>query len=149
MSSFVCSAKHFKELKRLSYKFILSDKYTLLDFNMSYNTDNGEIKDFIISNICHLCKLNVASVNYQYNCNEKVNFKDYIGFDIPEPNSNLMSMEELIGLYNGYDCLKYQIELKFDTTFIDILQKHIAKEIIRRTSDNYELANKWEFKEVI
>lgn len=155
MSSFVCSNKHFKELRQKTYDLILADRYILLEFNLDYHLDKEEIKHFVNNNIYDLYKLNVASVNLQYR-EKQVNrvCEDYDnnigGVDsILDRNFNTMlSKNDLLGLYNAYTCLNYQIELSYDKKFVDIIQKHIAKNIIRELTDNdlNDTFNHWEYK---
>lgn len=156
MSSFICSDKHYKKVKDLTYKLILSDRYILFEFNLDYNLDKELIKNFVNNNIYELYKLNVASYNLQYR-EKQVNriYNDYennIGNDFIESYSNLMSLEELLSLYNAYQCINYQIELKYDRNFVDIVQSHISKAIVRKLNDYYEYqelknVNFWQFKD--
>ena len=154
MSSFICSNKHFKELRQKTYDLILADKYILLDFNMDYDTDKEVIKHFVNNNIYNLYKLNVASVNLQYR-EKQVNrvYEDYdnnigtVNSIMDRSCNTMLSKNDLIGLYNAYRCLNYQIELYYDKTFIDIIQKHIAKNIIYKLNDDdNDTFNRWEYK---
>lgn len=155
MSSFICSNKHFKELRQKTYDLILADRYILLDFNMDYNTDKEVIKHFVNNNIYNLYKLNVASVNLQYR-DKQVNrvYDDYDnnigGIDtiMDRMYNTMLSTNDLIGLYNAYRCLNYQIELSYDKNFVDIIQKHIAKNLIYKLTDddNNNTFNHWEYK---
>lgn len=156
MSSFIWSDKHFKELRQKTYNLILADRYILLDFNLNYDLDKEQIKHFVNNNnIYKLYKINVASVNLQYR-DKQVNrvYEDYDnnigGIDsIMDRSCNTMlSRNDLIGLYNAYTCLNYQIELSYDKNFVDVIQKHIAKNIIYKLNDDDINGNfnHWEYK---
>lgn len=152
MSSFKCSDYHFKQLRQKTYNLILADRYILYDFNLDYNLPKEEIKRFIDHNIYELYKINVASVNLQYR-DTQINrvYDDYINNigdinTIQDRYSNTMlSKNELIGLYNAYSCLNYQIELSYNKDFIDKIQKHIAINLIRKLSVENEEVNQWEY----
>lgn len=158
MSSFICSDNHFKKLRQNTYDLIMSDKYILYEFNMDYHTDKEDIKSFVNDNIYKLYKLNVASVNAQYRyeqtnsiCDDYENNIGNTSAIVDKTFNSEPSMETLIGLYNAYRCLDYQIELPYDKRFVDIIQKAIAKHIVDKVTDYYEDngcidVNRWEYE---
>lgn len=150
MSSFKCSDNHFIKLRDYTYSLIMYDRYTLLEFNMDYDMNEEDIKGFVNHEIYKLFELNYASVNYQYNDKE-----DKRGYEIYKENIekvpferyNLLSLYDLTGLYNAYNCLDYQIELSHDTRFMDIIKKHIANNIVEKLTDEYfDYVNRWEYE---
>lgn len=154
MSSFICGNNHYKKVKQLTYKLIKSDRYILMEFGMDYNSSDETIQNFVNNNIYQLYKLNVASVNLQYR-DKQINrvyedFDNNIGNDFILVGSSSMRKEDLIGLYNAYNCINYQIELDYNTKFIDIIKKHIASNLIRELTDNYNDqgidVNGWEYE---
>lgn len=149
MSSFKCSDSHFIKLRDYTYSFIMSDRCTLIEFNMDYNMEEKDIKNFVNHNIYNLFKLNYASVNIQYNDKDdkRVNdlYDEFIDI-MPFKRYYVLSLYDLISLYNAYSCLSYQIELEFDTRFMDIVRKHIANKIVEKLSDEHsDYINKWEW----
>ena len=145
MSSFVCSKKHYRKVRDLTYYLLKSNNYYLYNININ----EKDILDYVNKGIYDLIKLNVASYNLQYNENIKNYYNDI--FDIlpiekAYYNDNTLTTDELIGLYNAYCCIDYQIELSYNTTFINNIKELISYKIIRNIEDSYE-CNHWEYED--
>ena len=114
----------------------------------------NSILEYINNNIIELIKINAKSVNNRYNLDEKQNnyINDYIKeIETKKPKSKYyFTLEDLIGLYNAYKCINYQIELKYDQKFIHSIQKLIADEITNILTDQFNdnEVNKWEYRDV-
>lgn len=155
MSSFLCSKKHFIKTRDLSYNLILNEKEHFCYWdNVNINTSDYSILEYVNKNIIELIKINAKSVNDRYNLNEKENnyILDYIkDIELTKPKTKyFITLEDLIGLYNAYKCINYQIELKYNEKFIHSIQKLIADVITSKLSDNYDYneINKWEYGDV-
>lgn len=155
MSSFLCSKNHYIKTRDLSYNLILDqNKYFCYWDNVDINTSDHSILEYLNNNIIELIKINAKSVNDRYNLNEKENnyILDYIkDIELTKPKTKyFITLEDLIGLYNAYKCINYQIDLNYDKKFIHSIQKLIADKITELLSDRYDYneINKWEYGEV-
>lgn len=145
MSSFVCSKKHYRKVRDLTYYLLKSNKWYLYNLRINEN----EIIDYVNKGIYDLIKLNVASYNLQYNENIKNYYNDIFDISPIEKayyNDNTLTTDELIGLYNAYCCINYQIELSYNTTFINDIKALISYVIISKITDSYD-CNRWEYEE--
>lgn len=143
MSSFVCSEKHYLKVRKLTYYLVKSNKWYCYNIGI----DEKDILNYIDKNLHSLIKNNVASVNYQYNTKQVFNY-DMVFNDIGEKpyyNDNTFTTSDLIGLYNAYNCINYQIELDYNKKFIDDIQKLIAGKLVQKIEDSYE-CNHWEYE---
>lgn len=143
MSSFICSEKHYRKVRDLTYYLLKSNKYYLYNLGINEN----EILDYVNKGIYDLIKVNIASYNLQYNTNNKNNYNDIFNVAPIEKayyNDNTLNTSDLIGLYNAYNCINYQIELHYDKRFINDMQKLIASKLIQKIEDNYD-TNHWEY----
>ena len=144
MSSFICSQKHYLKVRNLTYYLLKSNKWFL--YNIKVTEEN--LLDYINANIYELYKANIASYNYQYNENIKKSILNELEVKPIEKsyyNENTLTIGDLIGLYNAYSCILYQIELKIDITFINNIKLLISNSIIHKIEDNYE-CNRWEYE---
>ena len=145
MSSFVCSKKHYRKVRDLTYYLLKSNKWYLYNLRINEN----EIIDYVNKGIYDLIKLNVASYNLQYNENIKNYYNDIFDVSPIEKayyNDNTLTTDELIGLYNAYCCINYQIELSYNTTFINDIKALISYVIISKITDSYD-CNRWEYED--
>lgn len=145
MSSFVCSKKHYRKVRDLTYYLLKSNKWYLYNLRINEN----EIIDYVNKGIYDLIKLNVASYNLQYNENIKNYYNDIFDISPIEKayyNDNTLTTDELIGLYNAYCCINYQIELSYNTTFINDIKALISYVIISKITDSYD-CNRWEYED--
>lgn len=145
MSSFVCSKKHYRKVRDLTYYLLKSNKWYLYNLRINEN----EIIDYVNKGIYDLIKLNVASYNLQYNENIKNYYNDIFDISPIEKayyNDNTLTIDELIGLYNAYCCINYQIELSYNTTFINDIKALISYVIISKITDSYD-CNRWEYED--
>ena len=145
MSSFVCSKKHYRKVRDLTYYLLKSNKYYLYNININ----EKDILDYVNKGIYDLIKLNIASYNLQYNENVNNDYNDIFDTAPIEKayyNENTLTTDDLIGLYNAYACINYQIELSYDTSFIDSIKALISNIIIRKIEDSYE-CNHWEYED--
>lgn len=145
MSSFICSKNHYLKVRDLTYYLLKSNKWFL--YNIKVTEEN--LLDYINANIYELYKANIASFNYQYNENIKKSILNELEVNPIEKsyyNENTLTIGQLIGLYNAYSCILYQIELKIDLTFINNIKLLISNSIIHKIEDNYE-CNRWEYDE--
>ena len=144
MSSFICSKEHFIKTRDLTYNLIKHNKHFCCwqGVNMRGIEDN-DILEYVNRNINELINMNVASYNCQYKTNETNDI------NLPtEPKHYNLDTIDLIGLYNAYSCINYQIELPYDKTFYNLIKTLIADELVM-TLDKYDIfneANKWEFR---
>ena len=157
MSSFICSKAHFKKMRKETLCFLNTEKYARYTIGLDYDTEKKKLEDFVSYEIFKLYKNNVASVNCQYDTNEKV---DYNIFYNEEETSliNTFNIQRAISLYNAYKCTNYQIELAYDTDFINNIKMALGDYIERKLSDNlinYNIVvneeeeskiNKWEYE---
>lgn len=150
MSSFICRKEHFIKTRDLTYALIKTNKHFCYWFGSSINEEN--ILDFVNMEISKLISMNYASVNWQYNENDK---KDYYLMDIEVDNkykdiTRDLTLEELISLYNAYSCINYQIELDYNKEFYYKIRTLIADNIVCKLSNDYieyDKINHWEFKD--
>lgn len=145
MSSFICSKNHYLKVRDMTYYLLKSNKWYL--YNIKVTEEN--LLDYINANIYELYKANIASYNYQYNENIKKSILNELEVNPIEKsyyNENTLTIGQLIGLYNAYSCILYQIELKIDITFINNIKLLISNSIINKIEDNYE-CNHWEYEE--
>lgn len=145
MSSFICSKNHYLKVRNLTYYLLKSNKWYLYNINVS--EDN--LLYYVNNNIYEIYKSNIASYNYKYNENiQKSILKELEEKPIEKSyyNDNTLNIEDLIGLYNAYSCILYQIELQIDIEFINNMKLLISHNIIRKIEDNYN-CNKWEYEE--
>lgn len=145
MSSFICSKNHYLKVRNLTYYLLKSNKWFL--YNIKVTEEN--LLDYINANIYELYKANIASYNYQYNENIQKSILNELEEKPIEKfyyNENTLTIGDLIGLYNAYSCILYQIELKIDLTFINNIKLLISNSIIHKIEDNYE-CNRWEYEE--
>ena len=142
MSSFVCSKKHYRKVRDLTYYLLKSSKYH--QFNLGIN--ENDLLEYVNKGIYDLIKVNIASYNLQYNENMKNEYNDIFD-EAPIEKvyyENMFTIEDLLGLYNAYRCINYQIELPYDTSFINNIKAIISSEIIWKLEDNYN-CNHWEY----
>lgn len=145
MSSFICSKNHYLKVRDLTYYLLKSNKWYLYNINVS--EDN--LLYYVNNNIYELYKSNVASYNYKYNENIQESILKELDVKPIEKsyyNNDILNIEDLIGLYNAYSCILYQIELKIDLTFINNIKLLISNIIIHKIENNYE-CNRWEYEE--
>lgn len=143
MSSFICSEKHYTNVRKLTYYLLKSNKWYCYNLGI----DEKDILNYIDKNLYDLIKNNVASVNYQYKSNQVFNY-DIVFNTISEKayyNDNILTTSDLIGLYNAYNCINYQIELDYNKRFINDIQKLIASKLIQKIEDDYD-TNHWEYE---
>lgn len=144
MSSFICSKEHFIKTRDLTYNLIKHNKhfYYWQGVNMR-GFEDKDILEYVNKNINELINMNVASYNYQYKTNEKNDINL-----LTEPKQYNVNVIDLIGLYNAYTCINYQIELPYDKTFYNLIKTLIADKLVMAL-DEYDIfneANKWEFR---
>ena len=142
MSSFICSEKHYSKVRKLTYYLLKSNKYYCYNLGI----EEKDILNYIDKNLHDLIKNNIASVTLQYNRIYVFNY-DLVFNSISEKayyNDNTLNTSDLIGLYNAYNCINYQIELDYDKRFINDMQKLIASKLIQKIEDNYD-TNHWEY----
>ena len=145
MSSFICSKNHYLKVRDLTYYLLKSNKWYL--YNIKVTEEN--LLDYINANIYELYKANIASYNYQYNENIKKSILNELEVKPIEKsyyNENTLNIEDLIGLYNAYSCISYQIELQINVEFVNNMKLLISHNIIHKIEDNYE-CNRWEYEE--
>ena len=142
MSSFICSEKHYSKVRTLTYYLLKSNKYYCYNLGI----EEKDILNYIDKNLHELIKNNIASVTLQYNRIYVFNY-DLVFNSISEKayyNDNTLNTSDLIGLYNAYNCINYQIELDYNKNFINAIQKLIASKLIQKIEYNYD-TNHWEY----
>lgn len=145
MSSFICSKNHYLKVRDLTYYLLKSNKWYL--YNIKVTEEN--LLDYINANIYELYKANIASYNYQYNENIKKSILNELEAKPIEKsyyNDNTLNIEDLIGLYNAYLCILYQIELQINVEFVNNMKLLISHNIIHKIEDKYN-CNRWEYEE--
>lgn len=155
MSSFICSKYHYQKVREMTNHFLKADKYARNIIGLNYNTSDSEVLGFIDKEIYNLIKNNIASVNMQYHTLDG-DIKEYAKIFDKEPAETLYpyinTIEEMLSLYNAYDCIDYQIEPNYDKTFINNIRFALSKRIInylQYNENSYNIPqniNKWEFK---
>ncbi len=144
MSSFICSEKHYRKVRDLTYYLLKSNKYYLYYLRISEN----DILDYVNKGVYDLIKVNIASYNLQYNENKKNDYNFLFNVAPIEKayyNDYTLTKGDLIGLYNAYNCINYQIELNYNKRFIDDIQKLIANTLIQKLTETYD-TNHWEYE---
>lgn len=150
MSSYVCSPYHYKKVRDLTIRFLLNTKSLLLDNGWFSIPKEEEIIEYTTIKIKDLIQNNIASVNLYYNDN--IDYEEYnriINWSY-DYNSKLLKLEELISLYYGYKCIDYQIDIKYNRKFINMIKNGLACKIVEyitNESDKYMIHgfNQWEF----
>lgn len=153
VSSFICSKEHFKKVRDLTYYLIKCNRHYVYWENVKIPNDSDDsILNYVNNNIYELIKLSFASVNYQYNEEGKIT-EEYYKMLEEKPtekfcyNDYTLTANDLIGLYNAYKCINYQIELNYNTNFINNIKILISDSLMYKLKDYsaFEEANDWEY----
>ena len=157
MSSFICSKYHFQKVRDNTIYFLNADKYKRYTIGLDYDTNDDEILKFVNHNIYSLVKNNFASFNQQYNENNIIT-DDYKEIFKKEPIKRgyyKNNIHFLIGLYNAYSCINYQIEIDYNKEFINNIMFAISSAIVEYLNEyksSYgisENVNQWQYTEEI
>lgn len=157
MSSFICSKYHYQKVREMTNYFLKANRYARYTMGLNYNTSDSEVLGFIDKEIYNLIKNNIASVNMQYHTQEG-NIKEYAKIFDKEPAESYIyknTLEEMLSLYNAYNCIDYQIELEYNKTFINNIRFALSNDIIAYLQNNeksYNIPkniNKWDFREEV